>query len=47
MFSVEKNERSRVVSTVMVIDVPLARSVIPDGYSRKDELTKGFFYSAG
>jgi hypothetical protein len=43
MFSVVKDERSR----IMIIDVPLTRSVIPDGYDRKDELGKGFFYSAG
>ena len=39
MFSVVKNERSRVV----VIDVPLTRFVIPDGYGRKDDLGKGPF----
>jgi hypothetical protein len=42
MFGVVEDERSR----VMVIDVPLTRFVIPDGYCRKDELGKGFFYSA-
>ena len=43
VFSVGKNERSRVVSIVMVINVPHTRSVSPDGYGRKDELAKGFF----
>ena len=46
VFSVGKNERSSVVSIVMVINVPLTTLVSPDGYGRKDELAKGSFYSA-
>jgi hypothetical protein len=47
VFSEVKNERSRVVSRVMVIDVPLTGDVTPHGHGRKDELAKGFFYGAG
>jgi hypothetical protein len=47
VFSEVKNERSRVVSRVMVIDVPLTGEVMPHGHGRKDELAKGFFYGAG